>query len=129
MRFDQSINRVPSRLSSKVADGEVEYKNIIIEGPTGVVRTSTLGVPNVGSPEGVTAVGCAKDKGDDRILTNKYSNDNMSPEVQLTVAFYRTAVRSQCLSLPNKLQGNVCCLLFRGSRVVAPEQWCPTTGR
>ncbi|CAN0104949.1 unnamed protein product [Scytosiphon promiscuus] len=71
-------------IMNKVADAEVEYKNISIEGPTGVVRTSSLGVPNVGSPEGVTAVGCAKDKGNDRILSNKYSNDNMSPEMCAT---------------------------------------------
>lgn len=35
----------------KVADAEVEYKNISIEGPTGAIRTSTLGLPDHGTPE------------------------------------------------------------------------------
>lgn len=40
----------------KVADAEVEYKNVSIEGPTGVIRTSTLGLPDHGSPEVPTRV-------------------------------------------------------------------------
>ncbi len=35
----------------KVADAEVEYKNVSIEGPSGTIRTSALGIPNHGSTE------------------------------------------------------------------------------
>eukprot|EP00752_Nemacystus_decipiens_P010979 g9756.t1 len=66
-------------IKNKVADGEVEYKNVSIEGPNRIVRTSTVG--NQGSPEGITAIGCVKDKGDDRLLSNKYRNNQMTPEM------------------------------------------------
>ncbi|CAM9098334.1 unnamed protein product [Scytosiphon promiscuus] len=65
----------------KVADGEVEYKNISIEGPTGTLRTSAVGVADHGSPEGVMYVGCVKDVGSDRLLDNEYRNSDMTPQM------------------------------------------------
>lgn len=44
-------NKIFATLHSQVADGEVEYKNISIEGPKKIVMTSSVGVPNQGSPE------------------------------------------------------------------------------
>lgn len=69
-------------MSSKVADAEVEYKNVSIEGPTGVIRTSALGVKNHGAPEGVMYVGCIKDTKHDRVLDNEYRNSEMTPAVR-----------------------------------------------
>lgn len=37
----------------------MEYKNVSIEGPTGVIRTSTLGVPDQGGPE-VSQLACVQ---------------------------------------------------------------------
>lgn len=70
-------------LLSKVADGEVEYKNVSIEGPTGAIRTSSLGVADHGSPEGVMYVGCVQDTRDDRILENEYRDSGLTPEVNV----------------------------------------------
>ncbi|CAM9124123.1 unnamed protein product [Hapterophycus canaliculatus] len=66
-------------IKNKVADAEVEYKNISIEGPTGAIRTSAIGVPDHGSPEGVMHVGCVKDTRHDRVLDNEYRNSEMTP--------------------------------------------------
>ncbi|CAM9093516.1 unnamed protein product [Pylaiella littoralis] len=66
---------------NKVADAEVEYKNISIDGPNGVLRTSALGIPDIGPPEGVMYIGCIKDKPTDRILDNMFRSNNMTPEV------------------------------------------------
>lgn len=68
-------------IKDKVSDGEVEYKNVAIEGPYGTIRTSAKGVTDHGSPEGIVYVGCVKDNVSERILENKYSNDAMTPEV------------------------------------------------
>lgn len=66
---------------NKVADGEVEYKNISIEGPAGIIRTSTAGVPDIGIPEGVLYVGCVRDDKKDRVLDNKTKHKKMTTEV------------------------------------------------
>lgn len=66
---------------NNVADGEVEYKNISIEGPAGIIRTSSMGVQDIGLPEGVMYVGCVGDAPEDRLLDNKYKNRRMTIEV------------------------------------------------
>lgn len=65
-----------------VADGEVEYKNISIEGPAGIIRTSTLGVKNSGAPEGAMYLGCFKDDKKNRVLSVKTKSDDMTLEVR-----------------------------------------------
>eukprot|EP00903_Cladosiphon_okamuranus_P018095 g16653.t1 len=61
----------------KVHDGEVEYRDISIEGPNGIIRTSP-----VGTEPGITALGCATDTRNDRLLSSMYSNaETMSPEL------------------------------------------------
>lgn len=59
----------------------MEYKNISIEGPNGVIRTSSAGVPDTGTPEGTMYAGCFKDVGSDRVLDSQYRNSNMTPQV------------------------------------------------
>ena len=66
----------------------MEYKNISIEGPNGVIRTSANGVSDHGSPEGTMYVGCYKDAKGDRVLDNQYKNANMTPEVNANGAHY-----------------------------------------
>lgn len=73
----------------------MEYKNISIEGPTGTIRTSALGVKNHGAPEGVMYVGCIKDGRGDRVLDSQYRDGEMTPAVRsqkCPVLFRRTAV-------------------------------------
>lgn len=65
----------------QVGDGEVEYKNVSIEGPNGVIRSSSMGVNNEGSPEGIMFVGCVRDRGDDRVLSNMYRTYDLTPDV------------------------------------------------
>ncbi|CAM9466102.1 unnamed protein product [Ascophyllum nodosum] len=65
---------------NEVGDGEVEYKNISIEGPNGVIRTSDLGVNDHGDPEGILYKSCVKDTADDRVLENLYRNTEMTIE-------------------------------------------------
>ncbi|CAB1114978.1 unnamed protein product [Ectocarpus sp. CCAP 1310/34] len=71
---------VTQSLPFKVADAEVEYKNISIQGPTGTIRTSALGVKNHGSPEGVMHLGCVKDSRNDRLLDSVYRSSNLTTE-------------------------------------------------
>ncbi|CAB1105416.1 unnamed protein product [Ectocarpus sp. CCAP 1310/34] len=67
-------------IKNKVADGEVEYKNISIQGPNGLLRTSSVGDINHGPPQGITSLGCAKDARHDRLLDNIYRFEDLTPE-------------------------------------------------
>lgn len=60
----------------------MEYKNISIQGPTGTIRTSALGVKNHGSPEGVMYLGCVKEIRDDRLLDSVYRSSDLTTEVR-----------------------------------------------
>ncbi|CAB1096171.1 unnamed protein product [Ectocarpus sp. CCAP 1310/34] len=64
----------------KVADGEVEYKNISIQGPNGLLRTSSVGDINHRPPQGITSLGCVKDARHDRLLDNIYRFEDLTPE-------------------------------------------------
>lgn len=57
-----------------VADGEVEYKNIEIEGPAGIIRTSSPG-------GGAMYVACVADEKRDRVLSSQYVDEEMTLEV------------------------------------------------
>ncbi|CAM9604350.1 unnamed protein product [Sphacelaria rigidula] len=60
-----------------VHDGEVEYKNISIEGPNGIIRTS----PEPTGAAGAHMIGCFKDVSSDRILENKWEHPDMTAEM------------------------------------------------
>ncbi|CAM9203087.1 unnamed protein product [Ectocarpus sp. 8 AP-2014] len=87
-------------IRNKVADAEVEYKNISIQGPTGTIRTSALGVKNHGSPEGVMYLGCVKDSRDDRLLDSVYRSSDLTTEMCATYCegddFFGMQYGSEC---------------------------------
>lgn len=60
----------------------MEYKNIWIEGPNGIIRTSSKGVKDTGIPEGVTYLGCIRDNPADRVLPIRFSHPKMDTEVR-----------------------------------------------
>lgn len=60
---------------------QVEYKNISIEGPRGVIRTSSVGVKDSGIPEGVSYLGCFKDHPASRVLPILWRDSKMTTEV------------------------------------------------
>lgn len=66
----------------KVADAEVEYKNISIQGPNGLRKTSSVGDMDHGPPQGIMSLGCVKDVGNDRLLDNLYRFADLTPEVR-----------------------------------------------
>lgn len=59
---------------NNVADGEVEYKNIEIEGPAGIIRTTA-------DDRGAIYRGCFTDKKRDRVLTTSFISDEMTNDV------------------------------------------------
>ncbi|CBN74038.1 conserved unknown protein [Ectocarpus siliculosus] len=67
-------------IKNKVADGEVEYKNISIQGPNGLLRTSSVGDSDHGPPQGIMSLGCVKDADHDRLLDNIYRFEDLTPE-------------------------------------------------
>ncbi|CBN74037.1 conserved unknown protein [Ectocarpus siliculosus] len=87
-------------IRNKVADAEVEYKNISIQGPAGTIRTSALGVKNHGSPEGVMYLGCVKDSRDDRLLDSVYRSSDLTTEMCATYCegddFFGMQYGSEC---------------------------------
>ena len=76
----------------EVADGEVEYKNISIEGPAGRIRTSSRRIPDDSK-----YLGCYKDRVQDRVLTgDSMSRSNMTPQVRRRVRLFRVQRKGLC---------------------------------
>lgn len=65
-----------------VYDGEVEYRDISIEGPNGIIRTSSAGRVGAGDPDGSVLVGCFKDKKESRVMKAKYTSKTMTAEAR-----------------------------------------------
>lgn len=68
-------------LFQKVHDQEVEYKNISIEGPNGIIRTSNKIHFGGVEPGGYLYKGCVKDVGSDRVFDSKSKSSAMTTDV------------------------------------------------
>ena len=85
----------------EVADGEVEYKNISIEGPAGRIRTSSRRIPDESK-----YLGCYKDRVRDRVLTgDSMSRNDMTPQVRRRVlSFVPCSVEGLCARIISLLE-------------------------
>lgn len=94
-------------MNSQVGYGDVEYKNVMIEGPKGVIRTSNIGTNDYGDPEGILRKACVRDAQDDRVLESLYRNKGMTVEasrrIYLCIQTMITARRS--IPMPSNHNG------------------------
>lgn len=101
------VTKTPSNhLNSQVGYGDVEYKNVMIEGPRGVIRTSNIGTNDYGDPEGILYKACVRDAEDDRVLDNLYRNNDMTVEASRRIyVFIQTITSRMSIYVPSNHYG------------------------